>query len=254
MLRSIRAGTTPLRAALAMGAFALPAALAGPALADHTSVSIYYGTSGVRAATIGTLTIDGRCYVIDACDSEREIAKIFDRMGYNARYDGSRIVIDTTRCRTPQFAWESCDYDLQSTWRGDCLILCLRSICREAPVYCPPEPVWCPPPPPPPRVYCPPPRVYCPPPRPTYCPPPRFDRGFSIRFRSGSDRHFDRGWDRDWGRDHDRGWDRNGRRCDDRGGNADPHREARRDDMILRPWESSGGRTVARGGDGRLKP
>lgn len=246
MLRFRRAKPTPLRAALAACALAIPGTLATPALAD-TSVSIYYGTSGVRAATIGTLTLDGRCFVIDACESEREIAKIFDRMGYNARYDGSRIIIDTSRCRTPQFGWESCDYDLQSTWRGDCLILCLRSICRPAPVYCPPPRpiVICPPPPPPPRVYC-------PPPRPTYCAPPRFDRGFSIRFNSGSDRHFDRG--RDGERDHGRGWDRDDRGRGDRGGNADPHREARRDDMILKPWESSGGRTVARGGDGRLKP
>lgn len=246
MLRFIRATLTPLRAALVMGAVALPTTLTTPALAD-TAVSIYYGTSGVRAATIGTLTIDGRCYVIDACDSEREIAKVFDRMGYNARYDGSRIIIDTSRCRTPQFNWESCDYDLQSTWRGDCLILCLRSICRSVPVYCPP----------PPR-----PIVICPPPRPTCVSPPRFDRGFSIRFNSGSDRHFDRGRDggRDWGHDRDggrdRGWDRgrDERGYDNRGGNVDQHREARRDDMILRPWESSGGRTVARGGDGRLKP
>lgn len=254
MLRSIRARRTSLRAALAVCALAVPAALATPALADGT-VSIYYGTSGVRAATIGTLTVDGRCYVIDACDSEREIVRIFERMGYHARYDGSRIIIDTSRCRTPQFGWESCDYDLQSSWRGECLILCLRWIDRRAPVYCPPPKpvVYCPPPPPRPRVY------YTPP-KPVYCPPPRYDRGFSIRFGSGSDRHFDRGRDhgRDWGHDRDRGrdrgWDRNDRGHSDRGGNADPHREARRDDMILKPWESTGGRTVARGGDGRLKP
>lgn len=251
MLRSMRDRRTPLRTALAVCAIAVPAALATPALAD-TSVSLYYGTSGMRAATIGTLTIDGRCYIIDACDSEREIARIFDRMGYYARYDGSRIIIDTSRCRAPQFTWESCNYDLQTTWRGECLILCLRSIERRAPVYCPP---------PRPIVICPPPRpTYCPPPRPVYRSTPRYDRGFSIRFNSGTDRHFDRGRDygRNWGNDRDggrdRGWDRNDRGHSDRGGNADPHREARRDDMILRPWESTGGRTVARGGDGRLKP
>ncbi|MCL4220776.1 MAG: hypothetical protein KJZ65_05355 [Phycisphaerales bacterium] len=247
MLRFKRAKPTSLRAALMIGAMALPTTLTTPALAD-TSVSIYYGTSGVRAATIGTLTIDGRCYVIDACDSEREIARVFDRMGYCARFDGSRIVVETSPCRTPRFNWESCDYDLQATWRGDCLILCLRSICRPAPVYCPPPKpiVICPPPPPPPRVYC-------PPPRPIYSTPPRFDRGFSIRFRSDSDRYFDKG--RDWGREGDNGRDRNwDRGRDHRSDNVDPHREARRDDMILRPWESSGGRTVARGGDGRLKP
>ncbi|GAB4382731.1 MAG: hypothetical protein Kow0022_00900 [Phycisphaerales bacterium] len=106
-------------------------------------MNIYSGSGWVPScASVGRLILDGRCYVIgeQSC-AGREIAQVFCRMGYSAWYDGSRIVVYTSSCRKPQFYWESCDYNLESSWRGDCLVLCLRAICHTGPriVYPPPR-------------------------------------------------------------------------------------------------------------------
>lgn len=186
MLRSRRAGTKLLRAAIAMTAIGVPAALTSNAAAGGDSVSIYYGSAPSRAS-VGKLMLDGRCFVIgEQCFAEREIAQIFCQMGYSASYDGSRIVIYTSSCHRPQFGWESCDFNLESSWRGDCLVLCLRAICHTAP-----------------RVVYTPPRIY----NNYYRVAPRSscDTGFGISFNFGSDR----GWN--WGNDHGRSNDRDQR-------------------------------------------
>lgn len=216
MKRSRRAGKRSVRAAVLLAAMALPMAAASNAAASDFGVTIYYGSAATCAvsARTGTLTLDGRYYVVgEYCNALRDLAQIFCDRGYRASFDGSRIVVDTRYCRKPAFCWESRGYDLETTWRGDYLILCLRAICYEPPQVC----------------YTPPPsRVY-------YYSRPSCDTGFSIRI--GSDYHHDRGWDyrrddhRDWGRgdwrgdDHRGDWNR-GRGWDDR---RDDHNSGRDD-------------------------
>ncbi|RMH11904.1 MAG: hypothetical protein D6695_08085 [Planctomycetota bacterium] len=124
MLCSIRAATKSLRAVTLVAALAAPVGLTSTAAADHDC-----GRSACRAP-IGTLTIDGRRFDIYQCSSLHEIRRAFCRLGYDASIDGSRVVVRAGSCREPRFCWESCDYDLQSSWRGNCLILCLRPINR----------------------------------------------------------------------------------------------------------------------------
>lgn len=142
MLRSQGAGWKLLRAVVAGSVIGVPTALTSTAWGKD-SVSIYYGSGWVPSrGSVGRLILDGRCYVIGEQNSaEREIAQIFCRLGYSASYDGSCIVVYTSSCRKPQFYWESCDYNLVSSWRGDCLVLCLRAIYHTGPriVYQPPR-------------------------------------------------------------------------------------------------------------------